>query len=55
MAFNPTKPVNVIYTEVDRLVDLTDIAKSPLSEAHKIDLSYIILQKEDEFKSNLKV
>ena len=54
LTFHPNEPIDVIFTEVDMLSDLSEIAKSPLSEAQKIDLAYVVIQKTQKFKSDLK-
>ena len=54
MQFHPNKPMDTVFTEIDTLTDLAELADSPLSEAQKIELGYIILQKAIKFKLELK-
>eukprot|EP00957_Ditylum_brightwellii_P008902 673900-Ditylum_brightwellii.AAC.4 len=52
--FNPTEPVDTIFTRIEDFSDVAKIAPSPISRVHKINMAYLILQKAIKFKSDLK-
>ena len=54
MAFNPNEPIDNIFTEIDNLAELAEMAHSPFSEQQKINMAYIILQNTNKFESGLE-
>eukprot|EP00957_Ditylum_brightwellii_P077275 5872570-Ditylum_brightwellii.AAC.1 len=54
MHFNPTDPVDTIFTEIEDFSDVAKIVYSPVSEIKKINMVYLILQKAHKFKLDLK-
>ena len=54
LTFNPREPIDNVFTEIEDLADIADIAKSPLTEQQKIDFAYLILQQTNKFNSGLK-
>eukprot|EP00957_Ditylum_brightwellii_P006522 493904-Ditylum_brightwellii.AAC.1 len=53
MHFDPVKPVEMIFTEVDDLADIADLAKDSITKCQKISIEYIILQCAHKFSSGL--
>eukprot|EP00957_Ditylum_brightwellii_P052032 3946852-Ditylum_brightwellii.AAC.1 len=43
MHFDPTEPVDTIFTDIDDLADITELAKDPTTKRQKISIGYIIL------------
>ena len=54
MVFNPKEPVDTIFTEIEDLTDISNIAKNPITEAQKVNLAYLVLQRTGVFNSGLK-
>eukprot|EP00957_Ditylum_brightwellii_P187438 14275366-Ditylum_brightwellii.AAC.1 len=44
MHFDPIEPVDTIFSKIDNLADIAELAKDPISEKQKISIGYIILQ-----------
>lgn len=53
MVFDPTEPVDTIFTELDDLADIAEMADKPFTEKQKIDVGYIVLQGTMKFGSGL--
>eukprot|EP00957_Ditylum_brightwellii_P160310 12203560-Ditylum_brightwellii.AAC.1 len=53
MNFDPIEPVDTIFSKIDDLADITELAKDPISEKQKIFIGYIIHQQAHKFASNL--
>ena len=52
-SYQATDPVDVMLAEVDDLSDIAEIAKSPISDAQKVDMAYLLLQRTTKFSSAL--
>ena len=53
MVFDLQEPVDTIFTEINDLVNIARIAKSPMMEQQNIDIAYIILTRAKPFQSAL--
>lgn len=54
MTFDPTEPIDTVFTEVDDLANIAESANKPLPDDQKIDMAYIILQNTRKFTSGLR-
>ena len=45
MNFPPNEPVCTLFTEIDQLSTIAELAKAPLLERQKINMGYLLLQK----------
>ena len=53
MTFNVKEPVDTVFTAVDRVAEIAQITKSPISNQQKIDMGYVFLKKSKPFQSSL--
>eukprot|EP00957_Ditylum_brightwellii_P102416 7806762-Ditylum_brightwellii.AAC.2 len=51
MHFDPTEPVDTIFTDIDDLADIAELAKDHITKRQKISIGYIILQCVHKFSS----
>jgi len=42
--FDPSEPIDYVFTEINELEKIAQLANNPFSEKQKIDKAYIILQ-----------
>jgi len=42
--FPPNEPVDTIFTEIDELATISELARAPMSEQQKIHMGYLLLQ-----------
>ena len=42
--FPPNEPVDTIFSEIDELATIAELAKAPMSEQQKINMGYLLLQ-----------
>ena len=54
MQFLPQEPVDTLITEIDDLVDIADLAASPITDRQRVDMGYIILQRCKPFKTSIR-
>ena len=54
MTFNPTEPVDEIFTEIDNYAEVVNIVNDPISSTQKCKLAYIVLLNTNFFCSGLK-
>ena len=54
IVFDPSEPVDTIFSEIEDLETIAEIAENPLSERQKIDMAYLILQNCKRFSNGLK-
>lgn len=45
MNLPPNEPVNTLFSEIDKLSTIAELAKAPMSEQQKINMGYLLLQK----------
>ena len=53
LAYPPSKPVDTIFSEIEDLAAIAEIANSPITAAQKINMAYIMFQKTRVYKSAL--
>ena len=53
MTFDPTEPVDAIFTEIEDFADIADTINDPISTIQKCKLAYVVLQNTKRFKSGL--
>ena len=51
MQFAPNKPVDMLVTEIKDLVDIAEIAGSPITDYQRVDIGYIVLQLCRQYKT----
>ena len=54
LAFPPSGPVDSIFSEIDDLAAISDIAKAPMTPTQKINKAYILFSKQHVYKSALR-
>ena len=54
IVFDPSEPVDTIFSEIEDLDTIAQIAENPLSERQKIEMAYLILQNSKKFTNGLK-
>ena len=54
MTFNPTEPVDAVFTEIEDFADIAESINDPITTVQKCKLAYIVLQNTKMFKSGLK-
>ena len=50
----PSEPVDSIFSEIDNLAAISEIAKAPMTATHKINMAYILFSKQHVHKSALR-
>ena len=53
MTFDPTEPVDPVFTEIEDFADIVESINGPISTVQKCKLAYIVLQNTKRFKSGL--
>ena len=53
LTFPPSEPVDTIFSEIDDLAAISEIANAPITVTQKINMAYIHFQKFQIFKSSL--
>ena len=53
LTFPPSEPVDTIFSEIDDLAAIAEIASAPITATQKINIAYIHFQKFQIFKSSL--
>ena len=53
LTFPPSEPVDTIFSEIDDLAAISEIANAPITVTQKINMAYIHFQKFQFFKSSL--
>ena len=54
MTFDPTEPVDAVFTEIEDFADIVESINDPISTVQKCKLAYIVLQNTKRFKSGLR-
>ena len=54
MTFDPTEPVDAIFTEIEDFADIAETINDPISTVQKCKLAYVVLQNTKRFKSGLR-
>ena len=54
LAFPPSEPVDSIFSEIDDLAAISEIAKAPMTPNQKINMAYILFTKQHVYKSALR-
>ena len=54
MTFDPTEPVDAVFTEIEDFADIAESIDDPISTVQKCKLAYIVLQTTKRFKSGLR-
>ena len=49
ITFNPTKPVNKIFTKIDNYAEEANIVNNPITSTQKCKLAYIVLLNTKKF------
>ena len=55
LTFPPSDPVDAIFSEIDDLAIISDIANAPITVTQKVNTTYIHFQKFQIFKSSLSM
>ena len=53
MTYEPSEPIDTVFTAIDRLADVAEMCLRPYSPEQKADMVYIILQNTRKFSSGL--
>ena len=54
MIYDPTEPIDTVFTEIDDLSNIAESVNKPIPEDQKIDMAYITLQNTKKFTSGLR-
>ena len=54
MTFDPTEPVDSVFTEIEDFADIAESIDDPITTVQKCKLAYIVLQNTKKFKSGLR-
>ena len=54
LTLSPSEPVDSIFSEIDDLAAISEIAKAPLIATQKINMAYILFSKQHVYKSALR-
>ena len=55
LTYNPARPINIIFNSIDNLVKYARAAEAELSQSQTINLTLIILHRQQFFKDNVRV
>lgn len=53
MSFPPNEPVDTIFTEIDDLGTIAELARAPMTEQQKINMAYLLLQNAQVYSTAL--
>ena len=53
LTFPPNEPVDTIFTEIDNLATIAELARAPMSEQQKINMAYLLLQNTQVYSNAL--
>ena len=53
LTFPPNEPVDTIFTEIDDLATIAELARAPMSEPQKINMAYLLLQNTQVYSNAL--
>ena len=53
MNFPPNEPVDTLFTEIDDLATIAELAKAPMSEQQKINMAYLLIQQAQVYSTAL--
>ena len=53
LTFPPNEPVDTIFTEIDELSTIAELANAPITEQQKINMGYLLLQKVQVYNTSL--
>ena len=53
MQYQPTEPVDTVFTEIDDLATISKMAGAPLTQAQKINMAYLLFQQTQSFNRGL--
>ena len=53
LTFPPNEPVDTVFTEIDELATIAELAKAPMSAQQKINMGYLLLQKVQVYNTAL--
>ena len=54
LTFPPNEPVDTVFSEIDDLSMIADLARAPMSQQQKINMAYLILQNTQVYTNALK-
>ena len=54
MQFVPQEPIEMLVTEINYLADIAEIAGSLITDHHRINIGYFVLQRDKQYKTGLK-
>ena len=54
MTFDPTEPVDAVFTEIEDFADIAESIDDPITTVQKCKLAYVVLQNTKKFKSGLR-
>ena len=54
LTFPPSEPVDSIFSEIDDLAAIAEIARAPMTPTQKINMAYILFSKQHVYKSALR-
>ena len=54
LVFDPTEPVDSVFSEIEDLDTIASMANNPMTEKQKMDMAYLILQNTKRFSTGLK-
>ena len=53
MQFHPQEPVDTVFTEIDDLATIAEMAEAPLTQPQKINMAFLLFQKTQVFNRGL--
>ena len=53
MTFPPNEPVDTIFTEIDDLGTIADLARAPMTEQQKTNMGYLLIQQTQVYSTSL--
>ncbi len=53
MQYHPQEPVDTVFTEIDDLATLAEMAEAPMTQPQKINIAYLLFQKTQSFSRGL--
>ena len=54
MTFDPTEPVDAVFTEIKDFADIAESINDPITTVQKCKLAYVVLQNTKKFKIRLQ-
>ena len=53
MNFPPNEPVDTIFTEIDNLGTIAELARAPMTEQQEINMAYLLIQQTQVYSTSL--